>query len=420
MGQRDRKSKQQQQQQSQKTHGQGNALTDGNVVERLRPGRHLCNCQARIHGLIRNCLGCGKIICEQEGSGHCLTCGRLVCTKEEREILERGSRKSAELYKKLTGEELPISGAFSLTLIGRDVENAVSFRDRLLQADADTERRTRVNDLEGDCLNIDRNPYVTKEEREAILQRREELRRIRDERKRALVVDIDLEGKTARTVAADPRATDPAYDPVIRAILDKSESRKGNFEFNSATSAQWEPKGFVPKYANKGSLTKPSTTEIEEVCLANEEVMFMEVERQAYTIALPQPAACCLANGLVKYIRWQEDLHLKGPLYVCAMASATNPEEIDAFHQKYVNSTTSAPLDYSSGSIQGKIFLEEILTIKEFNDEIGSNQAIFGSGDFVLAFSQHTPLTISVPHIPPSEFFQLERSLREALTQVLS
>lgn len=41
----------------------------------LRPGRHLCTCNARRHALLYNCLSCGKVICEQEGEGACLFCG---------------------------------------------------------------------------------------------------------------------------------------------------------------------------------------------------------------------------------------------------------------------------------------------------------------------------------------------------------
>ena len=30
-------------------------------------GRHVCECQASKHGLVNNCLQCGKIVCTQEG-----------------------------------------------------------------------------------------------------------------------------------------------------------------------------------------------------------------------------------------------------------------------------------------------------------------------------------------------------------------
>ncbi|KAH0619930.1 hypothetical protein JD844_014369 [Phrynosoma platyrhinos] len=44
----------------------------------MLPGRHPCECLAQKHKLINNCLTCGRIVCEQEGSGPCLFCGTLV------------------------------------------------------------------------------------------------------------------------------------------------------------------------------------------------------------------------------------------------------------------------------------------------------------------------------------------------------
>ena len=67
-------------------------------------GRRKCECQAVKHGLVSNCLGCGRIVCSQEGSGPCLFCGALVVTREEEQVvLDRKSKKSEQLYKKLAG-----------------------------------------------------------------------------------------------------------------------------------------------------------------------------------------------------------------------------------------------------------------------------------------------------------------------------
>ncbi|KAK6019119.1 hypothetical protein OSTOST_15254 [Ostertagia ostertagi] len=110
------------------------------IGDQLLPGRHPCKCQARIHALVRNCMGCGKIVCVQEGSGPCFFCGNLVCTKEEKEILDRGSRKSAELYSQLMGLKKEKSGTneSSLSAIGAEFQKATQFRNKLLAADADS------------------------------------------------------------------------------------------------------------------------------------------------------------------------------------------------------------------------------------------------------------------------------------------
>ena len=51
--------------------------------------------------MISNCLKCGRIVCEQEGSGPCLFCGNLVCTKQESERINSGSKKGEILKQQL-------------------------------------------------------------------------------------------------------------------------------------------------------------------------------------------------------------------------------------------------------------------------------------------------------------------------------
>ena len=61
---------------------------EGNEADVVRlAGRHECECQAVKHGLVSNCLGCG----------------RIVCSQEEQVVLDRKSKKSEQLYKKLAG-----------------------------------------------------------------------------------------------------------------------------------------------------------------------------------------------------------------------------------------------------------------------------------------------------------------------------
>lgn len=65
------------------------------------PGRFSCDCEATKHKLVSNCLKCGRIVCEQEGSGPCLFCGNLVATKQEIEKINSGSKKGEILKQQL-------------------------------------------------------------------------------------------------------------------------------------------------------------------------------------------------------------------------------------------------------------------------------------------------------------------------------
>uniref|UniRef100_A0A915D280 Zinc finger C2HC5-type domain-containing protein n=1 Tax=Ditylenchus dipsaci TaxID=166011 RepID=A0A915D280_9BILA len=107
---------------------------------RLKPGRHFCHCQARIHGLVRNCLSCGRVTCTQEGSGPCFNCGNLVCTREERQILDENSKRSYELLQRLMSDNSSINPqkkdtTKSFSHLGSSFLQANEYKQKLLAAD---------------------------------------------------------------------------------------------------------------------------------------------------------------------------------------------------------------------------------------------------------------------------------------------
>ncbi|CAF4914770.1 unnamed protein product [Pieris macdunnoughi] len=108
----------------------------------LIKGRHHCECQASKHELINNCLHCGRIVCKQEGSGPCLFCGNLVCTPQEQKELNAKTKASAKLMESLMERSRP-----------KGWEAAVSHRNKLLEYDRTSERRTRVTDDDSDYFN---------------------------------------------------------------------------------------------------------------------------------------------------------------------------------------------------------------------------------------------------------------------------
>uniref|UniRef100_A0A8C6U8R2 Thyroid hormone receptor interactor 4 n=1 Tax=Neogobius melanostomus TaxID=47308 RepID=A0A8C6U8R2_9GOBI len=161
----------------------------------LLPGRHACDCLAQKHKLINNCISCGRIVCEQEGSGPCLFCGSLVCTREEQEILQRDSNKSQKLRKKLMGdgerEYLPHQEA----KMKSGLEKAVQHKDKLLEFDRNSVRRTQVLDDEADYFASDSNQWLSPGEREKLRRREEELREIRHASRKDRKITLDFAGR---------------------------------------------------------------------------------------------------------------------------------------------------------------------------------------------------------------------------------
>lgn len=120
--------------------GKGITLAEAAEGLALFPKGGACNCQASRHKLINNCLGCGKIVCEQEGEGPCNYCGALV--------LKEGSE-----YAGLDGMTMPPAND--------DEAAAQAFKDRLVEFDRSAAQRTTVIDDQSDYFEIDGNAWLT-------------------------------------------------------------------------------------------------------------------------------------------------------------------------------------------------------------------------------------------------------------------
>ncbi|KAL7075275.1 hypothetical protein ACQ4LE_005676 [Meloidogyne hapla] len=259
-------------------------LVDGvdQISSRLRKGRHLCGCQARLHKLIRNCLSCGRVVCEQEGSGPCFYCGTIVCTREERQILEKRDKKALELLRKLTsqpqlqnfdildsggnlGDIQSIRQKLSLSSLAESIQNAQSYKQKLLLADKD-QQVTKVNDLQADYFSLEMNPYLTASERAAIVKRKEELRQMALQAKRNILVDLDVAtGKLAEQKKLEQ--IESVNDPVLQSILSNSVAKnlyknQNNEEEENKEENDDLASSYKPKYNGETSQRKIQLEEV--------------------------------------------------------------------------------------------------------------------------------------------------------------
>lgn len=139
------------------------------VFQQGRP----CACQARRHRLVSNCLSCGKIVCEQEGEGPCNFCGALV--------LREGSS-----YAGLEESLPPLSDAEAA---------AEAYAKRLVDYDRNAAARTTVIDDQSDYYEIDGNSWLSKEEKEMLKKKQEEMEEAERAKRNRVVVTFDLVGR---------------------------------------------------------------------------------------------------------------------------------------------------------------------------------------------------------------------------------
>ena len=172
----------------------------------MLPGRNICKCQAQQHDLINNCIKCGRIVCKQEGSGPCLFCGNLVCTKDEQEVLNRGSRKSDQLMKKLLNTEAK--------------SKAELHKNTLLEYDKTSEKRTHVIDDESDYFATDSDKWLSKDQRKQLKEREKEIWEQKHGSRLNKKYTFDFAGKTIVEDGYDSAKYDPSKDEKLKSILE--------------------------------------------------------------------------------------------------------------------------------------------------------------------------------------------------------
>lgn len=151
-----------------KEHRQEREGTLSVPIQNLRHGEP-CDCQGRRHNLVNNCLGCGKIICEQEGEGPCSFCGSEVWHRDRPRQHFRGPSEQ----------------------ISESEEKANVLKNKLLAYDRNEKSQTTIIDDQSDYLDIDGNSWLSPEEKEV---QRKELEKAENVSQRRTVLLLDPAG----------------------------------------------------------------------------------------------------------------------------------------------------------------------------------------------------------------------------------
>ncbi|KAK3011770.1 hypothetical protein RJ639_012553, partial [Escallonia herrerae] len=160
-----------------------------------------CSCQARRHRLVSNCLSCGKIVCEQDGEGPCSFCSALV--------LREGST-----YAGLDEGVVPVS----------DVEAAAeAFAKRLVDYDRNSAARTTVIDDQSDYYNIEGNSWLSMEEKELLMKKKEEIEEAERAKRSKVIMSFDLVGR--KVLMNEDEASEELQN---RSLLQPPDEREAN------------------------------------------------------------------------------------------------------------------------------------------------------------------------------------------------
>ncbi|XP_030670406.1 activating signal cointegrator 1 isoform X2 [Nomascus leucogenys] len=351
----------------------------------LLPGRHPCDCLGQKHKLINNCLICGRIVCEQEGSGPCLFCGTLVCTHEEQDILQRDSNKSQKLLKKLMSG---VENSGKVDIYTKDLlphqelriksglEKAIKHKDKLLEFDRTSIRRTQVIDDESDYFASDSNQWLSKLERETLQKREEELRELRHASRLSKKVTIDFAGRKILEEENSLAEYHSRLDETIQAIangtlnqpltkLDRSSEEPLGVLWVDYTGAASQKKAF-----RSSGLGLEFNSFQHQLRIQDQE--FQEGFDGGWCLSIHQPWASLLVRGIKRVEGRSWYTPHRGRLWIAATAKKPSPQEVSELQATYRllrGKDVEFPNDYPSGCLLGCVDLIDCLSQKQFKEQ---------------------------------------------------
>ncbi|XP_023222179.1 activating signal cointegrator 1-like [Centruroides sculpturatus] len=341
--------------------------TEGKDVVTL-PGRHPCICQASKHKLINNCMRCGRIVCEQEGSGPCFTCNNLVCSKEEQEIIIKGSKQSEKLYTQLIRKG---NGNLQQAQNIQDysgLEKAIEHKNKLLEYDRTVEKRTLVIDDESDYYCLDSNTWLSPVERKELKKKEEEIFAKKHKSRNEMKITLDFAGRKVY------ETDDNDLDNELKDFkLSKGPNNQERTYVNPTISV-------IPKYENSEDDQYPKkelTLWDENLWLRKMRIQDTELQKmsdEGMCLSVQQPWASFLISGIKQHEGRTWYTSHRGRLWIHAGAKVPTQQEI----LQLENSTRiikgasyiKFPEQYPTGCLLGCVDVIDCLPQEEYQLQV--------------------------------------------------
>ncbi|XP_035826166.1 activating signal cointegrator 1 isoform X2 [Aplysia californica] len=393
------------------------------------PGRHTCECQAAKHKLINNCMKCGRVVCEQEGAGPCVFCGNLVCTPEDQEIVSRGSKKGEKLRQYLmkgtnlgqsgeNADHVPLPHALAKSQQGFD--RAMKHRDKLLEYDKNSVRRTQVIDDECDYYATDANRWLSNDDREKLRKREEELRHARHGSRRDRKITFDFAGR--RVVDAEEDAGKSMYnneDAVIQQVHYGKSAANGKAQEIINPTIVSEPPIFIEDPSSRGGDSIKSSSgfshKIQSKSSRIQDRELQEMSDEGMCMSMHQPWASLLVCGIKMHEGRTWYTPHRGRLWIAATAKTPPTEEIAEMEQMYRalygDVGLPFPSEYPAGCLLGCVNVDDCLDQDEYRKQFPDGES---GSPYVFICTSPQQLIVKFPIKGKHKIYKLETHIHQA------
>ncbi|XP_014676538.1 PREDICTED: activating signal cointegrator 1-like [Priapulus caudatus] len=389
------------------------------------PGRHRCDCQAAKHRLISNCMSCGRIVCEQEGSGPCLFCQTLVCTREEQDVINRNSKKSEKLRKKLMmntavqDENRPSDEHLS---------KALAHKDRLLEFDKTCVSRTKVIDDQSDYFAVDGNRWLSSKERETLRKKEAELREKKNPSRRGMKITLDIAGRRIKEEDRyDLSATEEVQDwadRVSHGRVDPSDASR-SLGFPASNSDMLHPlvdnpPKFIPTGLKSAASDVVGHSDSKRAELRLQDGALQEMSDKGCCMSMHQPWASLLIKGIKRDEgRTWYSAH-RGRLWIAAGVKEPSHDEIKSVERECsanINGNVIFPEYYPTSCLLGCVDIDDVLPQEQYRVQYKDGDS---TSPYVFVCRNPQELLFKFPIKGQHKIYKLESHIHKAATKCMN
>ncbi|CAG4947870.1 unnamed protein product [Colias eurytheme] len=372
----------------------------------LIKGRLHCDCQASKHELINNCLQCGRIVCKQEGSGPCLFCGHLVCTPQEQKEINAKTKSSAKLMESLMERSRP-----------KGWEAAVSHRNRLLEYDRTSERRTKVTDDDSDYFNAN-SVWLSASEKEKLHKYQQSLHDKKHASRLNKKMTFDFAG---RQVVEDNTIDYDVDEDHIRNIT--TSNQNGNQMLRTDVLANMPSDRDVAPGVNANLLqfdesissnyaaTRPTWSTQSRI----QDAELQEMVDTGKCLSMHQPWASLLVEGIKLHEGRTWYTSHRGRLWIAATVKPADPGLIrdleNRYRVLYPEKQYKFPSFYPTGCLLGCVNVDDCLPQEEYEKIYPDGE---GDSPYMFICSNPISLRLRFPVKGQHKIYSLDKTIHQA------
>ncbi|CAF0837268.1 unnamed protein product [Rotaria sordida] len=414
-----------------------------NLSLSLSSGRSTCECQASKHKLISNCLKCGRIVCEQEGSGPCFFCGNLVCTRDERQLIISGTQEGKQLEQQLLSKQCrehesqnisnrtDESSQFSLN----DIAEAVAFKNKLIEFDRTSAQRTQVIDDAADYFDSD-NKWLSKQQRIKL----EKLQAQMNEKKnpKNQKISIDFAGRRVYNETEQPG--DRFYNEA-RAVHDNDQYELESDRIQQESIPNWDDDDndllnpnlpetmLAPQWVEQKTNTQSTlTTNLSQMTIEDndrerlriQDKELMQMTDDGMCLTMHQPWASLLVRGIKMHEGRSWYTSHRGRLWIHAAAKEPDQETIlhmEEFYKARNNDNEiDFPTEYPTSVLLGCVDIIDCLDRNTYLEQYPDGES---DSEFVFICENPQELFFKLPMPGQHKIYKMEKHAHQAAKKIL-